>query len=277
MFRTKLTALLLSTLLCGALFGGAYEAIVTSVNGTVLELNQQQQVVRTLSKNARVVEGNAIRTRPDSSATLVLANGAVITVTPDTTLVLEQMQLDGDASLASYRPLRPSAANTRTRLRLDRGEVLGEVKGIRANSKFEVASAVGTAGISGTKFTVAVTVSGNTYTMTISNLDGTVVSTLEGQSTVNIPAGQSVVLSGTFDDTTDEVSDATSTAPAAIPAATLNTLSSMISNAVKGSTATTEESGDDQLIIPINPVDPDLDPDGSNVSSDIPVVVGTPT
>jgi hypothetical protein len=112
MLRFKVSAILVSAFLCSVLQAASYDALVTAVRGNVLELDAQQQVIRTLSVRSTIPEGHAIRTQPGSSVTLVLANGAVLSVQPETTLVLEQMQLDGDASMASYRPLRPSPANT---------------------------------------------------------------------------------------------------------------------------------------------------------------------
>lgn len=238
MFRSKSYLLLISALFCCVLQAGSYEAMVTAVRGTAFELDARQQVVRTLSTSVGIPEGHAIQTRPGATVTVVLANGGVITVQPNTTLVLEQMQLDGDASLASYRPLRPSAANTRTRLRLDRGEVLGEVKGIRANSKFEVASAVGTAGISGTKFVVSVTISGNTYVMKVTNIDGTVVTTVTGEAPTSVPAGTSTELSGSFDSDTGAVSEAVSSDPASVPASALDAFTDIIDNAVDNASTT---------------------------------------
>jgi len=231
MRQNLLNALFLSLVFASALSAASYEAIVSAVRGTVLELDAQQQVVRTLSVNAEVPEGHTVSTNAGATVTLVLANGGVVTLKPETSLVLEQMQLDGPPSMASYRPLRPSPANTRTRLRLDRGEVLGEVKGIRANSKFEVTSAVGTAGITGTKFVVNVTIVDGRYTMTVTNLDGSVVTTIEGASPVSLPAGSQATLSATYDTETGEVSEIT-TDGAPVSPSQVDSLSQEISNNV---------------------------------------------
>lgn len=271
MFRFKLSAVLISALLCSLLQAASYEALVTAARGNILELDAQQQVVRTLSINATVPEGHAIQTQAGATATIILANGGVLTVQPETTLVLEQMQLDGDPSMASYRPLRPSPANTRTRLRLDRGEVLGEIKGIRANSKFEVTSAVGTAGITGTQFVVSVQIVDGQYVMTISNLDGSVVATLAGTSPVSVPAGSQVTLSGTYDSVSGSIEDAASTGSTPIASSVLNNFSAIISAAVDAVGA--EETGDPQTdFIPLG--DTDLEPD--SVSSSVGRIVGTP-
>jgi hypothetical protein len=271
MCRNKTISLFLVFTLFGAILQAASTtAIVTAARGTVLELDGRQQVVRTLSANAEVPEGHTIQTRPGATATIVLANGGVVTLQSDTTLVLAEMQLDGPPSMASYRPLRPSPANTRTRLHLERGEVLGEVKGIRANSKFEVTSAVGTAGISGTKFVVRVTVTGGLYTMTITNLDGTVVSTAEGESPVSVPPGTQVEISANFDTTTGEVSEVTSDS-AAVPPAVIESFSSAIESAIE---AIASDEGVD-LPTDLIPIPSDLDPDGPVGAADVEPVVGT--
>jgi hypothetical protein len=275
MIRFKISAIVFSALLCSLLQAASYDALVTAVRGNVLELDAQQQVVRTLSSTATVPEGHAIRTQSGGTATIILANGAVITLQPETTLVLEEMQLDGDASLASYRPLRPSPANTRTRLRIERGEILGEIKGIRRNSKFEVTSAVGTAGITGTKFAIKVVVVGNRYTMTITNIDGSVVSTIEGGVAETVPAGTAVELSGTFDSATGTISEAISSQPANAPASALQNFSAVISEAVEDASDQVEGTGELMLVPDLIPLsDPDAD-----VVNDLDVnavVTGTP-
>ncbi len=248
---------------------------MAAVRGLVLEVDEGDTVVRTLSAGARVAEGGIVRATTGASATLVLANGGVITVQPETDLQLEQMQLDGDASLGSYEPLRPAAANTRTRLRLDRGEVLGEVKGIRANSKFEVVTAVGTAGITGTQFRVALTLNPDgTFTLLITNIEGSVVATLEGQAPVAVPPGSQATITGSYDSATGTLANV-STATSEVPADTLEAFAESISSEIEAARESPPVQDAPSIQIPLEASDSE---DAQAVqSAQINAVIGTAT
>lgn len=264
-------SLLLALLVYSQSTAATYDALVVAVKGTAFEVDADELALRTLAPNARIAEGNGIRTSEGATLTIVLANGAVLTLEPDTLVYMDQLQLDGDASLAMNKPLKPSPADTQTRVRIDRGEILGEVKGLSPRSKFEIASPVGTAGISGTKFLVEVrSLGGNRYSMVITNLDGTVAGNAPGGEPASVEAGSKVVISATYDSVTGEVSTIETTSET-IPSSTIQTLINGISENVEQIVEEVGANDVPQIILPIQLVEPEVIGDPQTV------VIGTAT
>ena len=267
MYTLKSISILLLTLACHLAHAVSYEALVVSVSGTAFEVDANEQALRTLAPNATIAEGNGIRTAAGASLTIVLANGAVLTLEPESLVYMEQLQLDGDPSLIMNKPLKPSPANTRTRLRIGRGEILGQVKGLSPLSKFEVASPVGTAGITGTRFTIQlISLGGNRFSLLITNLDGSVTSP-DGTA---IAAGNQTVVTATLNTTTGEITDLVTTTET-VPAATLEALIDAISDNVESIQELGESSEAPVIYLPIELIDPETTGDPRVV------VIGTPT
>lgn len=270
-FRTL--SLLLAFVACSQLSAATYEALIVAVKGTAFEVDSNQKALRTLAPNATVAEGNGVRTSNNATLTLVLANGAVITLEPDTIVFMEQLQIDGDASLSINKPLTPSPADTRTRLRINRGEILGEVKGLSPRTKFEITSFVGTAGITGTKFTVElVEVSPNRFALIITNLDGTVDANANtaASSEFSVSAGDQTIITATYDSDTGEITDL-ETATETLPDATLQTLINGISENVGDITENLEVKNIPQIYLPIELIQPD------EINDSQIIVIGTNT
>jgi hypothetical protein len=268
----KALQLILALSVCGLLEAATYKALVVSVSGTAFEVDGNEAVVRTLAPNAQVEQGNGIRTGDNASLTILLANGAVLDIEPGCLVYLEQLQINGDPSLIVHKPLTPSPADTQTRLRVERGRVLGEVKGLSSRSKFELASAVGTAGITGTKFIVEVISLGdNRFSMAITNLDGSVTRTEGTGPTTPVSAGEQTVITAVYDSETGELSDIEVISDT-LPSDVIDTLVEEVGTKVE--TAVDEAENTDGppppvIIIPIN-VDPEVDDPQQ-------VVTGTPT
>jgi hypothetical protein len=124
-------------------------------------------VTKPLTPGMMLDAGVTINTGPDSYVYLSV-NGSMsaVRVSSDTTLVLEKMDRlspgrDGD---------------TETMLNLQVGSILGQVQKVSANSRYEITTPHGVAGIRGTDWSVTVTALANgQYEVTFTSVQGTLV------------------------------------------------------------------------------------------------------
>ena len=130
-----------------------------------------------LSPGSEFGQGHSVVTGARSSAVLYLPNGSVVNVAANSSLAVSELLQDPyDPSLGSYDTLRADPSRSSTRLQLNYGEVVGQVKSLRSDSRFEIATEVGVAGIRGTivKVTFGVDSEGKKV-MTVVNADGVVL------------------------------------------------------------------------------------------------------
>lgn len=135
--------------------------------------------VRTaLSSGATLSVGDTVETGSGGTAVLTFSNNATINISPNSSLNLE-----------TYEHSNPSVATSTstTRLKLNNGDVIGQVKGLRGASKFEVATQVGVAGIRGTIFRVSIQVVNGQSIMRVTNADGSVVVSSANVSSIVAP------------------------------------------------------------------------------------------
>lgn len=160
----------------------------TKVSGPVSVINTSG--ARTaLSAGAVLSAGDTVVTGAGGSAILSFSNNATINISPNSSLNLE-----------TYSHSNPSVATSTstTRLKLNSGDVIGQVKGLRGASQFEVATQVGVAGIRGTIFRVRLDVVDGQTIMRVTNADGSVVISSANVSSIiapsSLPVGQEAVI-----------------------------------------------------------------------------------
>jgi hypothetical protein len=120
-----------------------------------------------LKPGMKLEAGVTVITGPDSYVYLSV-NGSMsaVRVSADTTLVLEKMDRIGAGR----------EGDTETMLNLEAGSILGQVKKVSANSRYEITTPHGVAGIRGTDWSVTVTQLGNgQYDVTFASVQGTLV------------------------------------------------------------------------------------------------------
>jgi hypothetical protein len=140
------------------------KAIVRTVHGhATFSFGGQTQ---DLKPGQRLDAGVTVITGPDSYAYLSV-NGSMsaVRVSADTTLVLEKMDRIGGRE-----------GDTETMLNVEAGSILGQVKKVSANSRYEITTPHGVAGIRGTDWSVTVTQLGNgQYEVIFESVQGTLV------------------------------------------------------------------------------------------------------
>lgn len=138
----------------GSIAGGAEQVLAARVTGAVqVTLNGQTLPLRT---GDRVPQSAKIVTSTTSSVVLVFSNGATTQLGSDTELIIEEFLQDPFASTVRVAELSEEPSRSRTRLSLNRGELVGNVKKLKhaEGSSFTINTPVGAAGIRGTTFRI---------------------------------------------------------------------------------------------------------------------------
>jgi hypothetical protein len=153
-------------------------AAVSDPSATVLRGNGTSENLR---PGLFIYEQDKISTER-ATVSLVFSNGSQVTLTPDSELeVMTLRQAPFDAKLGSYGSLDRDPSASATRLKLDRGDLVGNVKKLSSNSSFEVQTRLGVAGVRGTVFRVSirpVQVNGETqWVLSVATAQGNVVLT----------------------------------------------------------------------------------------------------
>lgn len=116
-----------------------------SVGGKVSDLVKEMDV----EQKAKVVTG------PDSFVVLSFSNGASTRLGPDSELVIDEFLQDPFPDEVKPATLSAEPTPSRTKLSLNRGELVGDVKTLkRKNDGFTVQTPVGAAGVRGTVFRI---------------------------------------------------------------------------------------------------------------------------
>lgn len=139
------------------------KATVRSVHGKV-QYQDPSGAWLPVRPNMKFSAGVVIRTGPDGTADLSV-NGltSVVRMTNSTTLQIPKMSYVGT----------PREGDSQTMLNLASGTVLGNVKKISANSRYEITTPHGVAGIRGTDFMVeAIPTSDGKFLVTFSSITG---------------------------------------------------------------------------------------------------------
>jgi len=184
------------------------------VRGSVQVLNNANQTLQTYTTDFATRQGFTIKTAAQSSVVLVFSNGATVNLGPESELNIEQFMQDEWGSAIDVAALTEEPSSSTTKLRLARGELVGNVKKLHTQqgSSFEVNTPVGAAGIRGTVFRVTFRVDPadpRRVFFSVATLEGLVMVNLSGsaQLPTGVAADQLVNLHLEVDvnDTTGEI------------------------------------------------------------------------
>ncbi len=142
------------------------KATVRSVHGTVDYQDKQNGAWLPVKPNMKFAAGISIRTGADGTADIsVNGTASAVRLTNNTTLEIPTMSYVGTAR----------EGDTTTMLNLKSGGILGNVKKISANSRYEIMSPHGVAGVRGTDFAVeAIPTSAGVFDVTFSSVTGVI-------------------------------------------------------------------------------------------------------
>ena len=145
-----------------AVKGGAEAIVVARLKGTVTKTLPGQAAVQV--KVGDAVETKAkINTAQNSSVVLVFSNGTTTNLEADSELIIEEFLQDPFDQALQVATATKEPSRSTTRLALNRGELVGDVKELNYNagSTFKVVTPVGAAGIRGTIFRIVFRPSGS--------------------------------------------------------------------------------------------------------------------
>jgi hypothetical protein len=160
-------------------------AKVLSMSGTVTS-KSEDGVESPLMIGAILGQGDSIATGAWSTALLVFSNGSEILVTEKTSITIVKLSQEAFGGTKSYEQLKADPSKSQSLLQLNYGKVSGHVKSLKAGSRFDIETPLGTAAIRGTKFSIECryNVVRGEFIFVIYNLDGKVdlISRLNGIS-----------------------------------------------------------------------------------------------
>lgn len=134
--------------------GGAERVLAARVAGTVqMTVHGETTAVKA---DDQVPQTAKITTGKDSSIVLVFSNGATTQLGSDTELIIEEFLQDPFAKTVRVAEMTEEPSRSRTRLALNRGELVGNVKKLKhaEGSTYTIVTPVGAAGIRGTTFRI---------------------------------------------------------------------------------------------------------------------------
>lgn len=224
------------------------------------------------AEEVRILENNTVfTTGPDSRVILLFSNGATVTVKEDSILNIEQFRqgpFDGDynPSTATNEP----PAESRTKIFLARGELIGNVKKLNESSRFEVETPAGAAGIRGTTFRVVFRPTGTGQAFfTVTTLEGDVgVTTSEGTvaAPISVLDAEEVSIVVEVDDDTGAITVVTPVAeiaPDNADAAVLADVSAAVQESVEAVVDVVFNAANDQSDEPVAEEGGDEEGDGT--------------
>ena len=186
---------------------------LTRINTQVfVESNDSGERVEKLVEEKITEQNTVVTTGPASRVILVFSNGATINLAAESQLNIETFQQDpfgGEYSIENATS-EPDAKSV-TKLRLTRGELVGNVKTLRSDlgSEFTVSTPAGAAGIRGTTFRIVYRPDGNGQAFfSVMTLEGDVAVTTTSGTTaapISVTSEQSVEITVEVDDTTGVV------------------------------------------------------------------------
>lgn len=126
--------------------------LVTELIGQAIAVAGEKE--KALNAEERVRVGSTIRTERLSLVTLILSNGATLRIGSESELEIEEFGQATDLNNVNFADLTEEPTVSRTRLRLNRGDVMIEVKPLNESrgSSFMLTTAAGTVSSAGGQF-----------------------------------------------------------------------------------------------------------------------------
>lgn len=170
---------------------------VGSVEGTVV-VTAADGVKTKLVAGDMLKQNTRISTEKDSSAKIVLANGTVIFLKPDTTLDVAQFEQNNPSAVdgqdySAFKAEPEATAGSVTTVRIAKGTAFFKVAKLLPGSKLTVKTRAGDVAVKGTTFYVSV----SGASVNAGCIDGVIEVTPAGRASLTLTAGKSATISET--------------------------------------------------------------------------------
>ncbi len=179
--------------------------IITNIKGDVTYRVSANAPAQIGQNGVRLTEGTIVETGSGSSSVLLFSNGSTVTLSENTSINIDQFSQDPfNAEAESFANAVEEPSISRTKLRLNVGELVGEVKKLNPGSSYEIDTPVG---IRGTHYIVQVI---EAIDGSFSALFGVKNGLLEvlplNQSGINIPSEKQIIINLSQDADTGKTS-----------------------------------------------------------------------
>lgn len=151
-----------------------------------------------LVEGAKISAGATIVTEANGDVVLLFENGSTVNIRPGTRFSIKEFSCEPfDSSKIEWRSLRrePGEAS-RTKLQVDDGSIIANVRKLRGQSTYDIATPLGTAGIRGTTVYAEVDMQNTETPVSFGVADGNVLFTLNSGQSQGIGGGAAVGVSG---------------------------------------------------------------------------------
>jgi hypothetical protein len=128
------------------------QVVAARVFGEVTVIDEENGTETPLHNNDQLYEGYTVVTQAQASVILLFSNGASVRVMPNTRLALDVFRQDPLGKEVEAASLATEPTASETKLDLVYGEMVGDVSKLRTSTSYNIKTAVGSAGIRGTKF-----------------------------------------------------------------------------------------------------------------------------
>lgn len=155
------------------------------------------------SSRTRLVQGKQVEvgakivTEANGNVILLFENGSTINVRPGTTFSIKEFACEPfDHSRTEWRSLRSEPGeSSRTKVQVDDGTIVANVRKLRRSSTFDITTPLGTAGIRGTTVYAEVDMANADNPVSFGVADGSVAFALNSGETRNLGSGSAVGVS----------------------------------------------------------------------------------
>ena len=168
--------------------------VITTVQGSAKILKPGSTEGKKATKGVALQQGEKILTEKNSSVALAFENGSVIKVEPESSFVVEEfLQAPWEVSEEALRKMKTEPSNSKLAAFLEYGQVTSGVKKLNPGSSLTVTTPLGSAGIRGTDFQVALQrdAKGASKGFSVTVASGEVAVSSNAGGTTSVTAGSS--------------------------------------------------------------------------------------
>jgi hypothetical protein len=151
-----------------------------------------------LKQDAKIGVGATIETEANGNVVLLFENGSTVNIRPSTRFSIKEFSCEPfDSSKVEYRSLREEPSeSSRTKVQVDDGTIISNVRKLRRGSTFDIGTPLGTAGIRGTTVYTTVDMQNPNTPVSFGVADGSATFTSSTGQTQNVEGGDAVAVSG---------------------------------------------------------------------------------
>ncbi|MEI6072582.1 MAG: FecR family protein [Verrucomicrobiae bacterium] len=170
---------------------------VLKVKGDVTRIIGKTKAVEALKEGVYVQQDQVIKTGKGSYALLLLSNGTTLTVEQNTSFHVDKfLQTPFDSSVIKFQGLKAEPSTSQTRVHVEEGSIVADVRKLGDGSTFDISTPVGVAGIRGTLIQVTVrTTAGGVVSVTINLPRGLSDFAATNGQQITLSNGQTVTVS----------------------------------------------------------------------------------